>query len=217
MRTLACLTLSSLLLAACGDDGNMATTQSTKTADPTNETMTDPSASSTVTPGTDTGTSAASADDTTGEPTTATPTSDPGTSTGEPDPTSGGSTTETVDEGLMGKYGHACATDDDCKAILGAGGICQKEILGVYDLPGGYCTTYCHLPDQQTTYMKPPNDCTMDSDCVGLMGFFEACAYECTDNSQCPRDGYECRQMPQISNPGDPKYCLMTEDNMKMP
>lgn len=214
MRILACMTLSSLLLAACGDDGNMATTQSTKTTDP-GESTNDPSASSTVAPGTDTGTTAASADDTSGEPTTAAPTSEPGT-TDEPDPTTGG-TTGTVDEGLMGKYGHACATDDDCMPFLGPTAVCQKEILGVYNLPGGYCTTYCHLPDQQTTYMKPPNDCTMDSDCVGLMGFFEACAYECTDNAQCPREGYECRQMPTISNPEDPKYCLMTEDNMMMP
>ena len=216
MRILACMTLSSLLLAACGDDGNMATTQSSKTAEPGDSTN-DPSASSTVTPGTDTGTTAASADDTSGEPTTAAPTSEPGTSTGEPDPTTGDATTETVDEGLMGKYGHACESAADCKPFLGETGVCQKEILGVYNLPGGYCTTYCHLPDPQTTSMKPPNDCTMASDCVGLMGFFEAFAYECTDNAQCPREGYECRQMPMISNPDDPKYCLMTEDNMIMP
>ena len=107
------MTLTSLLLVACGDDGNMATTQSSKTADPSDATH-DPSASSTQTPETgSSGTSGTSesADDTTG-PTTGGPTTG-GPTTG--DPTTGG-----VDEGLMGKYGHACATDDDCVAILGS-------------------------------------------------------------------------------------------------
>lgn len=57
----------------------------------------------------------------------------------------------------------------------------------------------------------------MMADCVGLMGYFEACAHACTDNTQCPRAGYECRRMPQINNMGDPNFCLMTEDNMIPP
>lgn len=41
-----------------------------------------------------------------------------------------------------------------------------------------------------------------------------ACALECRCDEDCPREGYECRRVPTISMENDPKYCLMTDENM---
>ena len=227
MRLLARTTLASTLLFACGDNGDMQITQTQPTSLDTGGstdaasaplTSTDPvtTGTPTTTPAGEATTDEQTTDALTTSPTTdatTQPTTDATTTGANSDGSSGGG----EDMNLMKIHGSACATDDDCKALLGADGICQKDILGIYALPGGYCTTYCQLPDQQTTYQTDSAFCTMMADCVGLMGFFEACAHECTDNIQCPRAGYECRQMPQISNPGDPKFCLMTEDNMIPP
>lgn len=187
MPTFVRLTLASLILTlACGDDGNMPTTQATS-----NGPTSDPS----------------------GDPTTAPTTGEPATdASGDPstDPTEAG-------EDLMTNYGAPCMEDSDCFSVLSPDAKCLKDILMVYALPGGYCSNFCSLPDSQTTFVKNAPDCLMGADCVGLDMYFEGCAFECQDSSQCPRDGYECRRMPTISKDGDPKYCLMTEDNMIMP
>ena len=107
--------------------------------------------------------------------------------------------------------GHPCATDDDCIAIVGAGGVCLKDVLAMYDLPGGYCTKSCPLPDFDTHYAPDHATCGAGVHCIGVMGFFEACAVECFDDGECPREGYECRLLPQIGMPGDPMFCLMTD------
>ena len=210
MRTLARTTLVCSLLLACSGDGNMETTQSTKTVDPTADSASDtgnatPSTASDATDATTQPAGTTEPAGTTAAPTTGAPDTDPtmpGTSSG----------TTGDDAGLMGKYGAPCENDADCVAVLGDGGICLKDILGVYTLPGGYCSTDCDMPDQQVTYIPMAPDCKLAADCVGLMGFFEGCSFPCTDNSQCPREGYECRRMPEISNEGDPTYCLMTEE-----
>lgn len=220
MRTLACPTLVCSLLLACSGDGNMATTQGIPTADPTVDSTagsTDPSNVTTPTstdgPTQTSGTTQApgttdAAEASTAAPTTAGPDTDAtATAASTTDATTGG------DAGLMGKYGAPCMTDADCVPLLGAGGKCLKDILGVYNLPGGYCSTDCDFPDQMQTYIPMAADCELGADCIGLMGYFEGCTFPCTDDSQCPRAGYECRQMPEISNIGDPTYCLMTEDN----
>ena len=98
-------------------------------------------------------------------------------------------------------------------AVLGDGGVCLKDILMVYNLPGGYCSKICKLPDTMTAYVPDDPICGPGVTCIGAMGFFEGCAVECADNSDCPRQGYECRIMPTIGAPGDPTFCLMTEDN----
>ncbi len=233
MRTLARTTLASLSLFACGDNGDMQITQTnptsldtgnaSSTGDATSN-VSDPGTTGTPTTGPVTTGPVTTTEEATSDPLTTGPTTGPTTDAAtdaSTDPTTETTTDASSSGGetmsLMETYGHACESDADCKALLGADGVCQKDILGVYNLPGGYCTTYCQLPDQQTSYQLKSEFCTMMADCVGLMGFFEACAYVCTDNSQCPRDGYECRVMPQISNPGDPKFCLMTEDNMIPP
>ena len=220
MRTLACTTLACSLLLACSGDGNMATTQSTKTVDPTADSSSDPTAEPTAT-ASSTGSGATqtsgtteaqgtteAAAITTAAPTTAGPDTDATTTAGS---TTGATTGD--DGNLMTKYGAPCTTDADCVKVLGDGGKCLKDILGVYNLPGGYCSTDCDFPDQQQTYIPMAADCKLGADCIGLMGFFEGCTFPCTSDDQCQRAGYECRQMPEISNPDDPTYCLMTEDN----
>ena len=223
MRTLVATTLASLLLLACGDNGDMQITltmtapESTSSAGPTTNSMSDPGTTQAAT--TDAQTSAVpTTDELTTSPVTSGPSTDPGT-TGSTsvDPSETGSSSGGDDGSLMKTYGAACDTDTDCQALLGPTGKCLKDILGVYALPGGYCSTFCQLPDQQTTSTTDAKDCLMMADCVGLMGYFEGCAHACTDNAQCPRAGYECRRMPQISNMGDPSFCLMTEDNMIPP
>ena len=122
--------------------------------------------------------------------------------------------TTTGGEGsVMEEFGAPCMADADCEEILGAGGVCLTDILMLYGLPGGYCSKLCMLPDGQTAYVEDDAICGEGVTCIGAMGYFEGCVVECTDNSQCPRAGYECRPMPEISSPGDPKFCLMTDEN----
>ncbi|WP_434422888.1 hypothetical protein [Nannocystis pusilla] len=141
---------------------------------------------------------------TTGEPATATTTSEATTTTG---------TTGEPDPGLMGEWGHACQSDDECSAILGDKGVCLTNVLMLYALPGGYCTKECTLP-AMTAYDPGNPACAPDAMCIGASGYFEACAVECTDDSDCPREGYECRLLPVIGQPGDPMFCLMTDEHM---
>ena len=51
--------------------------------------------------------------------------------------------------------------------------------------------------------------------CIGADMYFEGCVVECTDNADCPREGYECRIMPTIGQPNDPKFCLMKDEFMR--
>lgn len=183
----ACLTLAAALLAtACGDDGTTSMTQNT------------------TPPGTSGATEQTStqATDDTGAPT------DTG-GTADTEPTGGSG------ENLMTAYGAPCTEDADCKGLIDDSAICVKDILGVYKLPGGYCSNNCEMPMGGATYVTKAPDCFLGGDCVGLDMYFEACSLPCTDNSQCPREDYECRRMPQISAEGDPKYCLMTEASQK--
>lgn len=196
-RFLAGIVCALTVLPACGDDGGTSATSAGSTSNATN----------------DGSSSSASTNNTTESPTTGS-TMDPttGASAGSTGGMSGGSTGGSGNS-VMEEFGHPCVGDDDCKAVLGADGVCLKDILMVYNLPGGYCSRLCMLPDAATAYV--PNDPTCGDGvyCIGADGYFEGCAIECTDNSQCPRAGYECRIMPQIGVDGDPKFCLMTEDN----
>ena len=119
-------------------------------------------------------------------------------------------------DGAMGDlqmtWGAACETDDDCVALLGADAVCLFEAV-IYELPLGYCTKPCMLGDGERVL---PNDPACDPaggiDCIGqnLVGF-QYCAPPCTDDGQCSRDGYTCRQMPMIAMAEDPSYCLMPD------
>lgn len=129
-------------------------------------------------------------------------------STGDTSTTTGG-----VDLGKMEEWGHPCTTDEDCQAIVGDGGVCLKDVLGLYGLPGGYCTKTCALPDVATKYVPDHPTCGAGVTCIGVKGFFEACVVECFDDSECPREGYECRILPEVGMAGDPMFCLMTDAN----
>jgi hypothetical protein len=149
-------------------------------------------------------------DTTTGEPST---TGEPATTTTTSEATTTTGTTGEPDPGLMGEWGHACQSDDECAAILGDKAVCLTDVLMAYSLPGGYCTKECTLP-AMTAYDPGNPSCAPDAMCIGASGYFEACAVECTDDSDCPREGYECRLMPVIGQPGDPMFCLMTDEYM---
>ena len=115
-------------------------------------------------------------------------------------------------EDIMGEYGAPCLQDSDCTPILGDDGVCVTNILGVYDLPGGFCSKYCELPDAGTSFehnnvMCDPNGGVT---CVGANGLFTACILECETSDQCGREGYGCRTMPTLAAEGDPKFCLMS-------
>jgi hypothetical protein len=112
---------------------------------------------------------------------------------------------------LMDAYGAACTTNADCEPLLGAGAVCIQNILGVYDLPGGYCTRECSLPNTSVTFELDSADCDPNGGitCVGVEGNFTACAPECASHDQCGREGYGCRLMPSIGAEGDPTFCLM--------
>lgn len=112
---------------------------------------------------------------------------------------------------LMVEYGAPCMQDSDCTPLLGEDGVCVTNILEVYDLPGGFCTKYCDLPDAGTSFEHDNEQCSPDGGvtCVGANGLFTACILECETSDQCGREGYGCRTMPTLAAEGDPKFCLM--------
>lgn len=121
-------------------------------------------------------------------------------------------TTNGATDPVMQTWGAACSTDADCVALIGEGAVCDVEAV-VYELPGGYCTKPCTLPDDATRAVLDAVDCDPAGGvaCIGVKGTFERCGIVCTDDMQCNRGGYECRQMPLISAEGDPSLCLMPD------
>lgn len=122
-------------------------------------------------------------------------------------------TTNGATEPLMMTWGAACSTDQECIDLIGdPAAICDTTAV-VYELPGGYCTKPCSLPDLNTTAILDAPDCDPAGGvaCIGVMGTFERCGLVCTDDMQCNRPGYECRQMPLIAMEGDPSLCLMPD------
>jgi hypothetical protein len=116
---------------------------------------------------------------------------------------------------LMDAWGAACMTDAQCEATaLGAGAVCITNILGVFDLPLGYCTRECTVGTTETTFLLDSPECDPNGGvaCVGIDGSFTACAPVCENDSQCGREGYGCTIMPLIGAAGDPKFCLMNAD-----
>ena len=113
---------------------------------------------------------------------------------------------------IMDEWGAPCLQDEDCMPILGEGAVCVQNILGVYDLPGGFCSKYCELPDSSTTFVRDAPDCSADGGvtCIGAKDIFTACIIECESSDQCGREGYGCRPMPTLAAEGDPSFCLMS-------
>jgi hypothetical protein len=168
----------------------------------------------TACPAADDGTeSADGADDGSGAPTSA-PSDDGGaTMTAADDAMTQDETAAADDGGGQQTWGAPCAVDDDCVALLGDGAVCLFQAV-VYELPEGYCTKPCSLPDNMATIVEDAPDCDPAGGvhCIGQKTVsFEYCAVPCTDNGQCTRESYECRQMPQIAQPDDPSFCLMPD------
>lgn len=187
-RILVGLACSFSVLCACGDDKGDSASDAGSTSGASND----------ATAGSTSGASAGSTGD---EPTTTQ------SSTGADIPPGS----------KMEHFGTPCMADADCVPTLGADGKCLMDILGFYTLPGGYCSLLCDLPDAMTAYVKDDPKCAgggANSYCIGADGYFEGCVTQCADDSQCPREGYECRIMPQIGKDGDPKFCLMTDEFM---
>lgn len=117
---------------------------------------------------------------------------------------------------IMDIWGAPCTTDEDCAAIPGGDGVCVDNIVGVYDLPGGYCAKLgCELPDTSTSFVPNAMDCDPNGgvSCAGIQGVYTICGLPCTSDSQCGREGYGCRIMPNIGKEGDEAYCLMNPDD----
>jgi len=120
-------------------------------------------------------------------------------------------TTDGATEDLQMTWGAPCDTDSECVALLGEGGVCQKEAV-LYELPGGYCTKQCTLPGtEQYVADDPACDPAGGVDCIGQAPLLQLCAPRCTDDAQCSREGYTCRNFPLIASEGDPMYCLMPD------
>lgn len=123
------------------------------------------------------------------------------------------SDTDGASNPIMQTWGAACTSNEDCIDLLGdPAAVCDFEAV-VYELPGGYCTKPCTLPDLDTRAVADDPQCDPDGgvSCLGVMGTFERCAVPCTDGDQCNRPGYLCRQLPLISTAEDPSFCLMPD------
>ncbi len=114
-------------------------------------------------------------------------------------------------ENLQSAWGAPCTEDSECVALLGEGGVCLGEAV-IFELPGGYCSKTCTLPEGSKYSIDDPQ-CDPDGgiDCIGQAPLFEVCAPPCTNSSQCGRDQYSCRNFPLIAAEGDPTYCLMPD------
>jgi hypothetical protein len=161
------------------------------------------------------------ADDASTNPTTQTNGADDTTTNGTSDDETEGlmcpfnapmETTDGSTNPLMETWGAACTTDAECVALIGEGAECL-DMAVIYELPGGFCSKPCSLPDTTTTFVDDDPACDPNGGvtCVGQRPLFEYCAVPCTDDAQCNRDGYYCRQMPTIAGPDDPTFCLMPD------
>lgn len=144
--------------------------------------------------------------------------SDPDTSAGTADPMLACAlpeeqdTTDGMTNSVQQTWGAACNTDADCVALVGEGGVCLVQAV-VFELPYGYCAKPCELPDMATRVVMddPMCDPAGGVACTGQKDIFEYCGILCSDDAQCDRDGYICRQMPMIAQPEDPTLCLMPD------
>ncbi|MCR9161714.1 MAG: hypothetical protein ACE37F_36070 [Nannocystaceae bacterium] len=120
-------------------------------------------------------------------------------------------TTDGASDDLQLTWGAPCTDDAECIDLLGEGGVCLFEAV-IYELPLGYCSKSCELPSgEKYVFDDPACDPNGGIDCIGLAPLFQVCAPQCTDDAQCSRDGYSCRNFPMIAEEGDPTYCLMPD------
>ncbi|MEM6294174.1 MAG: hypothetical protein AAGA54_23040 [Myxococcota bacterium] len=120
-------------------------------------------------------------------------------------------TTDGASDDVMQTWGAPCTDDAECIELLGEGGVCLTTAV-IYELPQGYCSKLCELPpDTQYSDDDPQCDPNGGVDCIGQAPLFQVCSPKCTDDAQCSRNGYTCRNFPLIASEGDPTYCLMPD------
>ncbi len=86
-----------------------------------------------------------------------------------------------------GKIGDPCTAPSDCEAPTNLQAKCLTDLMGMVQLPGGYCTASCTPPGQ-----NEPDPCAPDGVCYGVQ-FMGYCLKPCTDDTDCRQDeGYVC-------------------------
>ncbi|MDJ0761642.1 MAG: hypothetical protein QNJ97_01530 [Myxococcota bacterium] len=133
---------------------------------------------------------------------------DTDTGTGDTDTASdtGASGQGDLPEG-WGHFGAPCETDVDCEGYSDRHRCLQKNILGIINLPGGYCTACCD---------KAGEWCAPGIHCIGLDEVYLICAATCQSDDQCrTTDGYTCTQLPYLDASQFPyNYCLPDADHI---
>lgn len=120
-------------------------------------------------------------------------------------------TTDGASDDKQMTWGAPCSEDAECVALLGEGGRCMFEAV-IFELPQGYCSKDCTLPSGEMYSLDDPQcDPNGGVDCIGQAPLLQVCAVQCTDDNQCSRGGYTCRNFPLIASEGDPTYCLMPD------
>jgi hypothetical protein len=104
-------------------------------------------------------------------------------------------------------FGGPCTKHDDCTGYPRARCV-DTSILGVINAPGGYCTACCDSAGEW---------CADGIQCIGLDDVYLICAATCDSDEQCREDeGYECREVPYLEDPGvTDNFCLPDNDNIE--
>ncbi len=108
-----------------------------------------------------------------------------------------------------GNFGGPCETDDDCTGYSDRARCIQDNILGVINVPGGYCSACC---DEAGSY------CADNIQCIGIDDLYLICAVQCDEHEDCRQDeGYECRTIPPYldTSPFPGTFCLPDKEHME--
>ncbi len=116
-----------------------------------------------------------------------------GQDTGENTNSDTGNNAKTKPDASIGLEGwdgisQPCTIDDDCTGYGYEGAKCVKSsILGVVNVPGGYCTACCN---------KAHVHCAPGVQCIGIDDVYLICAKQCTADEDCRQDdNYVCRDL----------------------
>jgi hypothetical protein len=105
-------------------------------------------------------------------------------------------------------FGAPCEVDEDCTGYPAAEKRCIKDLMGVVNAPGGYCTACCDW--------EGIDGCAQNIDCVGVNNTFVICASNCTSSDQCRTDeGWECRGLWYMESYFPDDYCMPDSDHVE--
>ena len=104
-------------------------------------------------------------------------------------------------------FGGPCIAHEDCTGYPRARCV-DSSILGLINVPGGYCTACC---DSAASW------CAEGIQCIGADDVYLICAATCDSSDQCRQDeGYECRQVPYLEDPGvTADFCLPDNEHIE--